>query len=100
MTKEAEELHNLITSSHRALEEDRKQAESSRTEPKPDVASEHETPAARRRQPLSSGDRGLWRSWIELLETVGGRLAYGAGFLILALKKAPTAQRSRCGSTV
>lgn len=85
MTKEAEELHDLITSSHQALEEDRKQSESSRTEPKPDIAAEHQAPAGRREQRLSSSDRGLLRGWSKLLEIVGGKLAYGAWFLILVL---------------
>jgi len=85
MTKEAEELHNLITSSHQALEEDRTPSESSGTEPTPDIAPERETPPARHRPQPSSHGRGLWQSWIDLVGAVGGRLAYGAGFLISVL---------------
>ena len=85
MTKKAEELNNLITSSYQALEEDRRQSESSRTGPQPDVATEHETPAARHRLEVSTSDRGLFRNWLNLVRTAGGKVPYGLGLAIMLL---------------
>jgi hypothetical protein len=85
MSKEAEELHELVTSSYLALEEDRKQSAPSRTESNRDTAAEGRTPAAQRRHERSGTDDNLLRKWIDLVRSVGGKLPYGVGFLIIML---------------
>jgi hypothetical protein len=98
MTKEAEKLHELITSSYQALEEDRKQSATGRSEQPPDIAAENRPPVDRRRRRLSRGDRGLLRSWWELHRIAGAALALAALMLLVLVVVALGLSRDDAGS--